>query len=187
MRGWATEECGGRWLAGVSGAAGGGGAGQRVRQGGVPLVMECTAASISGRLGSHSWVQCSLLWKVRLPPGTLAPKSTSPNLTPLWVALLGAGDPVAWPTACLRPSAGCGWIIPSWVPSCCSPSCGGAAARPGRGQQGGPRGAVGAEGGERGHGVGEAAAAAPPATRRRAARCRREQSALDLQLLHYLI
>ena len=38
MRGWATEECGGRWLAGVSGAAGGGGAGQRVRQGGVPLV-----------------------------------------------------------------------------------------------------------------------------------------------------
>ena len=90
--------------------------------------------------------------KYRLPPGTLALKSTSPNLTPLWVALLGAGDPVAWPTACLRPSAGCGWIIPSWVPSCCSPSCGGAAARPGRGQQGGPRGTAGAEGGKRGHG-----------------------------------
>eukprot|EP00964_Phaeocystis_antarctica_P005797 scaffold3170_cov54-Phaeocystis_antarctica.AAC.1 len=39
----------------------------------------------------------------------------------------GSGDKleaVAWPTASLRPSADCGWPIPSSAPSRCLPSCG---------------------------------------------------------------
>ena len=41
--------------------------------------MECTAASISGRLGSHSWVQCSLLWKVSTTPRYFGPKKYLPK------------------------------------------------------------------------------------------------------------
>eukprot|EP00964_Phaeocystis_antarctica_P067899 scaffold41130_cov52-Phaeocystis_antarctica.AAC.1 len=36
---------------------------------------------------------------------------------------VGRAGEVAWPTACLRPSADCGSPIPSSAPSRCSPSC----------------------------------------------------------------
>eukprot|EP00964_Phaeocystis_antarctica_P052136 scaffold30496_cov66-Phaeocystis_antarctica.AAC.1 len=44
----------------------------------------------------------------------LLTRLSSPNL----------GRDAAWPTASWRPSAGCGWLIPSSAPSRCSPSCG---------------------------------------------------------------
>ena len=103
---------------------------------------------------------------------------SSPNLAPLCGSARATGD-VAWPKASWRPSAGCGWPIPRSAPSrcslrgSCSPSCGSSGRTWTRAtrRSATPRGAAGAEGGERGHG-GRAAAAPPIAAPRRLLRAR---------------
>ena len=92
-------------------------------------------------------------------PSILSVIYSLPRAAPRAAAAAG----LACPRPYSRPCVGCEWLGPTSASSRCSPrQAAGAAARPGSGHQGGPRGAERAEGRERGY----------QGRRRRATRCR---------------